>query len=137
MRRTWSPVRSFRALLALAGAPSRWRSVVCARARALVLVAGAALAGLFLLGLYCIPANSILPIPHEPGVFYFAKFYDPLWVAHRRRRSAAWSRASPTTRMVEAALRHPRIERAGETRVFRWAIRWMPARRSRSSSRSR
>jgi membrane protein YqaA with SNARE-associated domain len=35
------------------------------------------LSGLIVFALYCVPANSLLPLPHEPGLLYFAEFYSP------------------------------------------------------------
>ncbi len=107
----------------------RWRAFVivfgvAAVLGAVILAIVPDLAGLVLLGLYCIPANSILPIPHEPGVFYFAKFYDPLWVALVATLGSVVASFADYA-VVEAAMRHPRVERAGETRVIRWALRWM------------
>jgi membrane protein YqaA with SNARE-associated domain len=82
------------------------------------------LAGLFLLALYAIPSNSVLPIPHEPGVLYFAKFYDPLWI------SLAATMASVIVSfadygIIHAAMRVPRMSAAQNSRLFRWAVRWM------------
>lgn len=82
------------------------------------------LAGLFLLGLYCIPTNSIFPLPHEPGVLYFAQFYDPLWIAVAATiASVVMSFADYA--MVEAWMRHPRLGAVQHTRIFKWAVRWM------------
>jgi len=82
------------------------------------------LAGLFLLGLYCIPTNSIFPLPHEPGILYMAQFYDPLWIAIVATiASIVMSFADYA--MVEAWMRHPRLGAVQHTRLFRWAVRWM------------
>lgn len=107
----------------------RWRAfalalVACAVAGVVILVGWPHLSGLYLLGLYCIPSNSVLPIPHEPGLFYVAKFYDPLGVAIVATLGSIVASFADYA-LVEAALRHPKIERARESRVFRWAVRWM------------
>ena len=82
------------------------------------------LADLFLLGLYCIPSNSVLPIPHEPGVLYFAKFYDPIWIALAATIGSVIVSFADYG-LIEAAMRHPRVKGASEARLFRWAVRWM------------
>ena len=82
------------------------------------------LGGLFLLTLYCIPTNSIFPLPHEPGILYFAQFYDPLWIAIAATiASVVMSFADYA--MVGAWMRHPKLGAVQHTRVFRWAVRWM------------
>ena len=83
-----------------------------------------ALAGLYLLGLYCIPSNSILPIPHEPGVLYVARFYSPAAIAITATLASAVV-AFADYGLVEAAMRHPRIQGARDARMMRWAVRWM------------
>lgn len=82
------------------------------------------LAGLFLLGLYCIPSNSVLPIPHEPGVLYFAKFYTPVEIAIVATIGSIIVSFADYA-LIEAAMRHPRVKGASEARLFRWAVRWM------------
>lgn len=111
------------------GKRTHWRSFflcLCA-----IVIAGAVmvlvlprLAGLFLLGLYCIPTNSIFPLPHEPGVLYFAQFYDPLWIAIAATiASVVMSFADYA--MVEAWMRHPRLGAVQHTKLFKWAVKWM------------
>ncbi len=107
----------------------RWRQFVIALALyavlgAAVLVWARDLAGLFLLGLYSIPTNSIVPIPHEPGVLYFAKFYDPVWIAVAATMGSVIVSFADYA-LVEAAMRHPRVKGASEARLFRWAVKWM------------
>jgi membrane protein YqaA with SNARE-associated domain len=82
------------------------------------------LAGLFLLGLYCIPSNSVLPIPHEPGVLYMARWYLPWEIAIAATVASAVV-AFADYALVEAAMRHPRIQGARDARMMRWAVRWM------------
>lgn len=107
----------------------RWRQffiALCGVASAgLVIVALApALAGLYLLGLYCIPSNSILPIPHEPGVLYMARWYAPWEIAVAATIASAVV-AFADYAIVEAAMRHPRIAGARDARMMRWAVKWM------------
>ncbi len=107
----------------------RWKAFVLALAiyavlGGLIIAFAADLAGLFLLGLYCIPSNSVLPIPHEPGVLYFAKFYDPLWIALAATMGSVIVSFADYG-LIEAAMRHPRVKGASEVRLFRWAVRWM------------
>ncbi len=82
------------------------------------------LTGLWLLGLYCIPSNSILPIPHEPGVLYVARFYSPLEITLAATTASAVV-AIADYALVEAAMRHPRVQGARDARLMRWAVRWM------------
>lgn len=80
--------------------------------------------GLLWLGLYCVPTNSIFPLPHEPGVLYFAQLYDPLAITIvATAASVVMSFADYA--MVEAWMRHPRLGAVQHTRIFRWAVRWM------------
>lgn len=95
-----------------------------AAAGLLIVTLAPSLAGLYLLGLYCIPSNSILPIPHEPGVLYMARFYSPAAIAVTATVASAVV-AFADYALVEAALRHPRIQGARDARVLRWAVRWM------------
>jgi membrane protein YqaA with SNARE-associated domain len=106
-----------------------WRSFVvalggCAAIGAAVVLVAPAFAGLFLFGLYAIPSNSILPIPHEPGLLYFARFYHPAWIALAATFGSALVCFADYA-IVGAALRHPRVKSASEARLFRWAVRWM------------
>jgi membrane protein YqaA with SNARE-associated domain len=82
------------------------------------------LAGLFLLAIYSIPSNSVLPIPHEPAILYFATVYHPVWVALAGTvGTVAVSFADYA--LVEAAMRHPKISGAREKGLFKWAVKWM------------
>lgn len=96
----------------------------CAVLGALVVGLAPRFAGAYLLTIYCIPANSVLPVPHEPAVLYFAKFYHPFWVALAATiGTVAVSFADYA--LIEAAMRHPKISGAREKRLFQWAVRWM------------
>jgi ribonucleoside-triphosphate reductase len=109
-------------------APSRyWRwfglALAGSGAAALpLLLIAPSLSALFLFLLWSIPSNSLLPIPYEPGLLYFAQLYPPLWVTAAGLVGAAIS-CTTDSALVEAALRHPRVRRAREGRVFQWAIR--------------
>jgi len=82
------------------------------------------LAGLWLLGVYCIPANSILPIPHEPGVLFAAAYYAPLAIAVAATAGSIVASFADYA-VVHAALRRPNIAKLRETRLGAWAIAWM------------
>ncbi len=109
--------------------PRYWRmfavalGVLAVAGGALIFLAPA-LSGLFLLALYCIPSNSIIPIPHEPGLLYFARYYDPIWIAVAGTVGSIVVSFSDYA-LVEWGMRHPRTQGAREARVFRWAVRWM------------
>jgi membrane protein YqaA with SNARE-associated domain len=107
----------------------RWRAFVIALAvyavlGTAVMLFATDLAGLFLLGLYNIPANSVIPVPHEPGILYFAKFYDPVEIAIAATMGSVIVSFADYA-LIEAAMRHPRVKGASEARLFRWAVRWM------------
>jgi membrane protein YqaA with SNARE-associated domain len=106
----------------------RWRMVAGSLAAlgaggALLVVIAPSLAGLVLLAVYCVPANSILPLPHEPGVLFIATFYAPLGVAIAATIGSAIGSISDYA-LVESAMRHPKIDRARSRGVIGWAIRW-------------
>ena len=110
--------------------PTRyWRSfLICLFALvaigAATIVAVPDLTGLYLLALYCIPTNSVFPLPHEPGILYFASIYDPIWIALVATVASCITSFADYA-MVEAAMKHPRIGGVRNTRLFRWAVRWM------------
>jgi membrane protein YqaA with SNARE-associated domain len=81
-------------------------------------------AGIFLLMIYCIPSNSVFPIPHEPAVLYFAKYYHPFWVAMAGTIGTVVVSFADYA-LVEAAMGHPRIAGAREKGLFKWALKWM------------
>lgn len=106
-----------------------WRAfflalTLCAAAGTLVVWLAPELAGLFLLGIYSIPSNSIIPVPHEPGILYFAKFYHPALVALVATVGTVIVCFADYA-IVEAAMRHPKISGAREARLFRWSVKWM------------
>jgi len=98
--------------------------VVFAIAGALLVWLAADRAGLFLLTLYSIPANSILPVPHEPGVLFFARYYHPAWIAVAATAGSAAACLADYA-LVESLLRHPRINGAREARLYKWAVKWL------------
>lgn len=81
-------------------------------------------AGLYLFGVYAIPSNSIVPVPHEPGLLYFSQFYHPVWIAIAGTLGTGVA-AFADYGVVEAAMRHPRINGAREARLFKWAVKWL------------
>jgi membrane protein YqaA with SNARE-associated domain len=108
--------------------PGRWRRL--ALAFAAMLVAGGLVvaldpgrAGLVALAFYCIPANSVLPLPHEPGLLYAAQFHEPLAVAIAATAGSTVACIADYA-LVDAAMRHPRIGPVRDTAVFRWTVRW-------------
>jgi ribonucleoside-triphosphate reductase len=82
------------------------------------------LAGAFLLGAYCIPANSVIPFPHEPAVLFFAQFYDPLIVAIAATIGSIIATFADYA-MVGAAMRTRALASTRNSRLFQWATRWM------------
>lgn len=106
-----------------------WRAFLLALAAyavlgAIVLAFVPDLAGVFLLGAYCIPANSIVPIPHEPAMLYFARFYDPFWCALAGTIGSLIACYSDYA-MVGAAMRHRALAKTRRSRLFQWSTRWM------------
>jgi membrane protein YqaA with SNARE-associated domain len=80
--------------------------------------------GLLALGAYCIPTNSIFPLPHEPGILYFAHDYHPLAITLVATAASTVASLADYA-MVSAAMRHPRLGACQQTRLFRWAVKWM------------
>jgi membrane protein YqaA with SNARE-associated domain len=82
------------------------------------------LSGVFLLGAYCIPANSVMPFPHEPAILYFAKYYDPFWCALAGTIGSLIACFSDYA-MVGAALRHRALAKTRNSKLFQWSTKWM------------
>jgi membrane protein YqaA with SNARE-associated domain len=106
-----------------------WRAFVLALAAyavvgVIVLAFVPDLAGIFLLGAYCIPANSVVPIPHEPAMLYFAKYYHPFWCALAGTVGSLIACYSDYA-MVGAAMRHRALSKTRESRLFQWSTKWM------------
>jgi len=106
-----------------------WRAFVLALAAyavvgTVVLVAVPHLAGVFLLGAYCIPANSVIPVPHEPAILYFAKFYDPFWCALAGTIGSLIACFADYA-MVGAALHHRALAKTRNSALFQWSTKWM------------
>jgi membrane protein YqaA with SNARE-associated domain len=107
-----------------------WRAFVaglcvCAAAGIAILTFAPHLAGVFLCAVYAIPSNSVFPIPHEPGVLFFAKYYDPLLIAAAATfGSVVMSFADYA--MIETMLRRSRLARqTRDSRLVQWGVRWM------------
>jgi membrane protein YqaA with SNARE-associated domain len=96
----------------------------CAAVGTVIVALAPRFAGIFLLTIYCIPSNSVLPIPHEPAVLYFARFYHPVWVALAGTIGTVVVSFADYA-VVEAAMRHPRVSGATEKALFKWALKWM------------
>lgn len=129
LRAQWNRIASRRRRRALT---PHWRSVGIALAASAVLGALLLLflpsaSGLFLFGLYSIPSNSMVPVPHEPGLLYFARYYSPFWIALAGTLGTAVA-AFADYDLVERGLRHPKIRAARDTRTYQWAVRWLLAR---------
>lgn|GEM_PF-910857 len=82
------------------------------------------LSGLFLFGLYSMPANSLLPVPHEPGLLYVAQYYPPWAVALAGTAGTAIA-ACVDYPVVQRAFKHPKLQRARHTRAYAAAVRWL------------
>lgn len=78
-------------------------------------------AGLAILGVYCIPSNSVAPLPHEPGILFFAEFYPPIWIAIAATAGSGIAAFSDYA-IVRGALRHEWVARISRGRWFRWAV---------------
>lgn len=89
-----------------------------------VMLISPAHSGLFLFGIYAIPSNSILPVPHEPGLLFFAKYYEPLLIAVAGTLGTAIA-AFADYGVVERALKHPKINGAREAKLYKWSVRWL------------
>jgi membrane protein YqaA with SNARE-associated domain len=81
-------------------------------------------ADLLLFAIYSIPANSILPLPHEPGLLYVAQNHAPHWVALAGCVGTA-AAACIDYPVVKRAFRHPKIRRARDTKLYRSSVRWL------------
>lgn len=106
-----------------------WRAFLLALAAyavlgAIVLALVPDLAGAFLLGAYCIPANSVIPFPHEPAVLFFARYYEPLIIAVAATVGSIIASFADYA-MVGAAMRHRALASTRSSPLFQWAMRWM------------
>jgi ribonucleoside-triphosphate reductase len=106
-----------------------WRAFLLALAAyavigVLTLVFAPDLAGVFLLGAYCIPANSVIPFPHEPAVLFFAQFYDPFMIAVAATIGSVIATFADYA-MVGAAMRTRALASTRNSKLFQWAMRWM------------
>tara|TARA_R110002096_G_scaffold423452_1_gene630582 strand:- start:44097 stop:44750 length:654 start_codon:yes stop_codon:yes gene_type:complete len=92
----------------------------CAIALAAVLINEES-AGLAILGMYCIPSNSVAPLPHEPAILFFADFYRPIWITIAATAGSGIAAFSDYA-IVRGALRHEWVARISRGRWFRWAV---------------
>jgi ribonucleoside-triphosphate reductase len=79
-------------------------------------------AGLLLFMLFCMPANSLVAVPHEPGLLYFATYYPPLAIAIAGAAGAGVV-AFADYDLVARVVHHPRVAGVRGTRAYRWAVR--------------
>lgn len=79
-----------------------------------------------LFGLYCVPANSVVPLPHEPGLLYFAALASPLPLA-TAGAAGAFCAAYADRRLVSLALDLPIGRSLVATRAWRFATRLLLA----------
>lgn len=97
----------------------------CALLGLAIMILAPELVGVFLCALYAIPSNSVFPIPHEPGVLYFAKYYDPVWIAAAATFGSVVVSFADYA-MVESMLRRSRAARqTRDSRLMQWGVRWM------------
>lgn len=80
------------------------------------------LSGLYLLALYSAPSNSLLPVPHEPGLLLVAQYYDPVPVALAACLGTCLA-AAVDYPVVRAVCRNGSVQRAREGRWYRRAER--------------
>ncbi|RMH42003.1 MAG: DedA family protein [Deltaproteobacteria bacterium] len=101
-----------------------WALLGLAAGGALLLWLAPDFAGTFLFTLYSMPANSLLPVPHEPGLLFAAKYYHPAWIALAGCVGTAVAAAIDYP-VVRRAFEHPNIRRARNTRIYRLSVRWL------------
>lgn len=82
------------------------------------------LAGTFLFTLYSVPANSLLPVPHEPGLLFVARFYDP-WIIALAGCLGTVVAAAIDYPVVKRAFAHPKIRRARNTKLYHLSVKWL------------
>lgn len=98
---------------------------VCALLGLAIMILAPDLVGVFLCTLYAIPSNSVFPIPHEPGLLYFAKFYDPVWIAAAATFGSVVVSFADYA-MVESMLRRSRLaQQTRDSRLMQWGVKWM------------
>lgn len=98
--------------------------LVCGVGGGLMALIWPSTSGLFLFGLYSMPSNSMLPIPHEPGLLYVARYYAPLWIAVAGCAGSAVA-AFADYEIVERALRLPKLAGARESGIYKWSVKWL------------
>jgi membrane protein YqaA with SNARE-associated domain len=98
--------------------------VAFAFAGALILLLEPWLSGMYLFAIYSVPANSLLPVPHEPGLLFFARFYPPHMIALAGCVGTGIGAAIDYP-VVKRAFLHPKIQRARDTRLYALSVRWL------------
>jgi membrane protein YqaA with SNARE-associated domain len=101
-----------------------WALLAFAVAGALILALWPDMAGAYLFSIYSMPANSLLPVPHEPGLLYFAKYYSPACIALAGCIGTGVA-AAVDYPVVKLAFESPRIRQARNTRLYHTAVRWL------------
>ena len=76
---------------------------------------------LALLFFYSIPANSVVPVPHEPAMMWFGRYYHPLLVAFVAATGTALA-CFPDYRAVNFAFRHTRIQKIRRSDAYKGAV---------------
>lgn len=78
-------------------------------------------------GLYSVPANSVVPLPHEPGLLYFALF-APAWALALAGTLGTAVAAYADGKLVGWAFDRPSGDRLKQDptwrRVSGWLVRW-------------
>jgi len=110
----------------LEGDQNKWKVVVVLFVLGLVITTGWVIFfpeqwKLFLLFLYTIPSNSLIPIPHEPGYLYFSRFLPviPICIVGTLATCVA---AANDYLLVSWVLDRDRIKAVKEHRIFHMAV---------------
>lgn len=86
-----------------------------------------ALVATALFGLFAVPANSVIPLPHEPGLLYFALF-APAWALALAGTAGTFVAAYADGWLVGWAFDRPGGDRLREDPTWRrisgWLVRW-------------
>lgn len=75
-------------------------------------------------GLYAIPSNSVVPLPHEPGLLYFAPL-APAWALALAGSLGVLAVAYVDQKLIGWALGRPRAQRMVDSRVWQWTSSWL------------
>ena len=77
--------------------------------------------GLYLVGLYMIPANSVIPLPHEPGLFWVAPLFPPLLIAIFGTFGVCIA-GFLDYQVLHWTFERPKIEKMKKSRLYRLAV---------------